>query len=294
MERVGFVGLGAMGEPMAANLQRAGMLDVVWNRSPGRSAAFAASHAVTVAEDLASLAGRCDVVVLCVSADTDLLQCVDVLSENCAAGALVLDCSTVAAATAREAAARLATATIGFCDCPVSGGTEGARAGSLSIMVGGSEADFARARPILDVMGAHVSHIGTVGSGQATKATNQIMVAGVNQAVSEAMAFARAEGLPLDKVAEALSHGAAASWFLKFRAPNMIRGEYPLGFKVALHEKDLEICRVMAEAHGVKLPLVEMTLVHYSRLPRNDREEQDISSLFRIKDAMFADRDPND
>ncbi len=294
MERVGFVGLGAMGEPMAANLKRAGKLDVVWNRSPQRSAAFAASHAVAVAENLAGLASRCDVVVLCVSADDDLLQCIDALTQHCTAGALVLDCSTVAAATAREAAARLATRDIGFCDCPVSGGTEGARAGSLSVMVGGSEDDFVRARPILDVLGAQVSHIGPVGSGQATKATNQIMVAGVNQAVSEAMAFARAEGLPLNKVAEALSHGAAASWFLKFRAPNMIRGEFPLGFKVALHEKDLKICQAMAAAHGVKLPLVEMTLVHYARLPQPDREEQDISSLFRIKDAMFADSGTGD
>ncbi len=279
---------------MAANLKCAGMLDVVWNRSPQRSAAFAAGHAVAVAENLASLASACDVVVLCVSADEDLLQCIDVLTASCAAGALVLDCSTVAAATAREAAVRLATRDIGFCDCPVSGGTEGARAGSLAIMVGGSEGDFARGKPILDVLGAHVSHIGAVGSGQATKATNQIMVAGVNQAVSEAMAFARAEGLPLGKVADALSHGAAASWFLKFRAPNMIRGEFPLGFKVALHEKDLKICQVMAAAHGVKLPLVEMTLVHYARLPRPDREEQDISSLFRIKDAMFAASGSND
>jgi 3-hydroxyisobutyrate dehydrogenase len=120
------------------------------------------------------------------------------------------------------------------------------------------------------------------------------MVAGVNQAVSEAMAFARAEGLPLEKVAAALSSGAAASWFLQYRAPNMIRGEYPLGFKVALHEKDLEICRSMAAEHDVKLPLVEMTLLHYSRLPAEDRERQDISALHRIKEAMFADRDGGD
>lgn len=276
---------------MAANLARAGLLDAVWNRGPARSAAFSASHGTPVADSLADLALRCDIVVLCVSADPDLLECVDVLAAHGPADALVLDCSTVDAATAREAAKRLSAHGKRFCDCPVSGGTEGARAGSLSIMVGGSEEDFTHARPVLDVLGAHVSHIGGVGSGQATKATNQIMVAGVNQAVSEAMAFARAEGLPLEKVAAALAHGAAASWFLEYRAPNMIRGDFPLGFKVALHEKDLRICQRMAAAHGVELPLVEMTLLHYSRLPEADREEQDISSLFRVKDAMFASGD---
>jgi 3-hydroxyisobutyrate dehydrogenase len=273
---------------MAANLQRAGLLAAVWNRSPERSTRFQAATGVTAAASLEALAAQCTAVVTCVSADADVLEVIDALAASMPAGGLVIDCSTVAAATAREAAARLATRSIGFLDCPVSGGTEGAERGTLAIMAGGSETDFARARPILDCMGGYVAHIGPVGTGQATKATNQIMVAGVNQAVSEALAFAAAEGLPLDKVAAALGHGAAASWFLTHRAGNMIRGHYPLGFKVSLHEKDLRICQAMAAGHGVKLPLVEMTLHHYARLDPEQREREDISSLYRVKAGMFG------
>jgi 3-hydroxyisobutyrate dehydrogenase len=129
--------------------------------------------------------------------------------------------------------------------------------------------------------------MGPVGAGQAAKATNQIMVAGINQAVTEALAFGRAQGLPMDKLIAALEKGAAGNWFLSRRGPTMVRGEYPLGFKVGLHAKDLEICRRMAEEFGVKLPVVEMTLVHYARIADTSAEE-DISALFRLKSDMFS------
>jgi 3-hydroxyisobutyrate dehydrogenase len=140
----------------------------------------------------------------------------------------------------------------------------------------------------LAALGRTVAHFGPVGAGQAAKAVNQIMVAGINQAVSEALAFAHAEGLPLDQLIETLGQGAAASWFLSNRGPNMLRGTYPLGFKVRLHEKDLEICQRMAQRHGVRLPVVEMTLVHYKRLLATAAQDEDISSLYRLKAALFA------
>ncbi|MFU8895138.1 MAG: NAD(P)-dependent oxidoreductase [Gammaproteobacteria bacterium] len=284
--RVGFVGLGAMGLPMALNLHRAGLLASAWNRTPGKAAALTADTGVPAASSLATLAADCDLVVTCVSADADLLAVVAELAPALRPGAIVVDCSTVAAGTARTAAARLADAGASFLDCPVSGGTEGARAGTLAIMVGGDEAVLERARPALAAMGGSITLMGPVGAGQAAKATNQVMVAGINQAVTEALAFGRAHGLPMERLIAALEQGAAGNWFLSKRGPTMIRGEFPLGFKVSLHAKDLEICRRMAAEQGVKLPLVEMTLMHYSRLPAQSADE-DISALFRLKSAMF-------
>jgi len=286
--KTGFVGLGAMGAPMAANLARAGLLEAVWNRTRARAEAFSADTGVACCDDLESPARRCDVVVTCVSADQDVLDVVDALAPGLATGAVVVDCSTVAADTAREAAARLEAVGAGFLDCPVSGGTEGARAGTLSIMVGGGAAVLEKARPALEAMGRNVVHMGPVGSGQATKATNQIMVAGINQAVTEALAFGQAQGLPADRLIAALEKGAAGNWFLSHRGHTMVRGEFPLGFKVALHAKDLEICRQMAEALGARLPVVEMTLVHYARLLAEGSTNEDISALFRLKSDMFS------
>jgi 3-hydroxyisobutyrate dehydrogenase len=175
-----------------------------------------------------------------------------------------------------------------FLDAPVSGGVEGARNATLAIMVGGDEAAFERAQPVLRVMGKIVTHFGASGAGQAAKATNQIMCAGVIQAVAEAMAFAKSEDLPLDRLIETLSQGAGSSWYFVHRAPNILRDEFPAGFRVRLHEKDLKICRAMAARHGVQLPLIEMTLVHYRRLIEQGHGDEDISTLFRLKDAMFA------
>lgn len=285
--KVGFVGLGAMGAPMARNLAKAGLLAAVWNRSPDKARALSAELAVPARESLAQFAELCDAVVLCVSADADVLSCVDALALSLKRGALVIDCSTVSASTARDAAARLAQHGIGFLDCPVSGGTEGARDGTLAMMCGGNAGDFARAQPVLAALGKRIVLMGPVGAGQATKAVNQIAVAGVAQAVTEALAFAQAEGLPLDSVIEVLGGGAAGSWFLAKRGPTMVRESFPLGFKVGLHQKDLGIVQAMAAAHGVKLPVVEMTRLHYTRLIESGHGDEDISSLFRLKRAMF-------
>lgn len=289
--RAGFIGLGAMGEPMARNLARAGLLAGLYNRTAARSETLAAELGVIAAADPATLAADCNLIIICVTADADVLAMVDALLPALDADSLVIDCSTVAAATARIAANRLATVGAAFLDCPVSGGTEGAVKGTLSIMAGGDADVLARARPALDAMGSRVVHMGPHGAGQATKAVNQIAVAGVNQAVSEALAFAHAEGLDLLRVIEAVGGGAAQSWFLANRGPNMHAMTFPLGFRVRLHHKDLAICRAMAGAHGVKLPVVEMTMLHYERLMAADSGDEDVSSLYRLKRAMFDEAD---
>jgi len=285
--KTGFIGLGAMGYPMAKNLHKAGLLAAVWNRSRDKAARFAQESGVTAATDIGALAAECECVVTCVSADADVLGVVDTLAASLPEGALVIDCSTVNAETAQQAAKKLAARNIGFLDCPVSGGTEGAIHGTLAIMCGGSETDFERARPVLSAMGKRIALMGPAGSGQATKAVNQIAVAGVNQAVSEALAFAHAHGLDLNKVIDVVGSGAAASWFMTNRGPNMERMAFPLGFKVTLHEKDLNICKRMAETFDVQLPVVEMTLLHYRRLIEQGHSDEDISSLYRLKRAMF-------
>ncbi len=286
--KIGFIGLGAMGMAMARNLHQTGLLVAAWNRTPDKAQSLASETGCLAAGSIKQLASNVDVCVLCVSADADVLEVVGELCRSLESGALVIDCSTVAAATARQAAEMLADQNIGFLDCPVSGGTEGAHNATLSIIVGGEIDNVTKAMPILNAMGKRIVHIGAVGSGQATKAVNQIAVAGINQAVSEALAFAAAEKLPLEKVIDALGGGAAGSWFLANRGPNMIRNEYPLGFRVTLHSKDLNICRDMAAEHGVQLPIVEMTLIHYQRLVEKGFGDEDISSLFRVKQELFS------
>src|SRR5712671_823456 len=284
----GFIGLGAMGVGMARNLHKRGLLNCVWNRTPAKATALAAELGVRAAESIGELAASCDVAVVCVSADDDVRQVTAAIASRARTGSIVIDCSTVSADTARVAAAELAKSQIEFLDAPVSGGVEGARNGTLAIMVGGDAKSFARAQPVLEAMGAAVAHFGPSGAGQAAKATNQIMCAGVIQAVSEAMAFAKAEGLPLDKLIDTLGKGAGSSWYFVNRAPNMVRNAYPAGFRVRLHQKDLNICRDMAARFGVQLPVVEMTLHHYRRLIEQGFGDEDISTLFRLKDAMFA------
>lgn len=286
--KTGFIGLGAMGYPMALNLHQAGLLSAVFNRTHSKAAALAQTTGCVASRTLPELATHCDAVVICVSADPDVLSVVDALAGSLRPGALVIDCSTVSAETARSAAAKLAQHDIAFLDCPVSGGTEGAKQGTLAMMCGGEEAAFERAQPVLKALGKRIVRLGPAGAGQATKAVNQIAVAGIAQAVTEALAFAEAQGLPLDQVIEVVGSGAAGAWFLTHRGPNMVRGRYPLGFKVALHDKDLGIVQQMAAAQGVQLPVVEMTRVHYRRLMQDGHADEDISALFRLKHALFT------
>jgi 3-hydroxyisobutyrate dehydrogenase len=287
--QTGFVGLGAMGAHMARSLHRAGFLTGVWNRTPEKAAVLAKElncHAFT---SLAELAANCEAVVICVSADEDVRAVVAGLDPGLSPRMIVMDCSTVGSATARDMHARLAQLGVGFLDCPVSGGVEGARAATLAIMVGGDEPDFLRAQPVLEKMGKTVAHLGPSGAGQAAKATNQIMCAGIIQAVGEAMAFAHAEGLPLDRLIETLGKGAGSSWYFVNRAPFMAKNSFPAGFRVRLHAKDLRICREMAAQRGAQLPVVESTLLEYAKLIVQGFGDEDISAIYRLKSALFPE-----
>jgi len=285
--QTGFVGLGAMGAHMARNLHRAGLLMGVWNRTAEKAAALAQELHCHAFADLAELAANCEAVVICVSADEDVRAVVAGMDTAMSPHMVVMDCSTVGAGTARDMYDRLAPLGVGFLDCPVSGGVEGARAGSLAIMAGGDEPVFARALPVLEKLGKTVTYFGPSGAGQAAKATNQIMCAGIIQAIGEAMAFAHAEGLPLDRLIDTLGKGAGSSWYFVNRAPFMARNAFPAGFRVRLHAKDLRICRDMAARKGATLPVVESTLQQYGALIVQGFGDEDISAIYRLKSALF-------
>jgi 3-hydroxyisobutyrate dehydrogenase len=285
--RVGFVGLGAMGMHMARNLHRAGLLAGVFNRSADKAAQLGDELKVQAYATLPQLGADVDAVVSCVSADADVLEVTQALVPALKRGSLLLDCSTIGAETARRAAQALEAGGVEFLDCPVSGGVEGARDGTLAIMVGGTEEAFARAQPILAALGKTITLLGPTGSGQAAKATNQLMCAGIIEAVAEAMAFAHAQGLPLEKLIDTLGKGAGSSWYFVHRAPYMARGSFPAGFRVRLHAKDLGICRAMAARFGVALPVVERMLGEYAELIARGFGDEDISATYRLKAELF-------
>jgi 3-hydroxyisobutyrate dehydrogenase len=288
--KTGFIGLGAMGAPMARNLQRHGMLHGVWNRTTDKAVALAAELSCIASPTIADLSGECDALVSCVSADDDLLAVVSAALPALRPQSLFIDCSTVSADTAIQAAALLAPRGVAFLDAPVSGGVEGARKATLAIMVGGSADAFERARPVLQCMGSTISYLGAQGNGQVAKAANQIMVAGIYRAVAEAMAFAASRRLDLPQLIATLGAGAAGSWCLTNRGPYMAAGHYPAGFRVRLHAKDLRICRDMASAAGATLPVVEDTLSDYEALIAAGFGDEDISSIHRLKLALFGNR----
>ncbi|HLW23554.1 MAG TPA: NAD(P)-dependent oxidoreductase [Steroidobacteraceae bacterium] len=285
--QTGFVGLGAMGSHMARNLAAAKLLLGVWNRTPEKAQALSEELKCHAFPSLAELAAHSEAVVICVSADEDVKSVVAGLEQGLSPRMIVMDCSTIAARTARELSERLAPLGVAFLDCPVSGGVEGARTASLAIMAGGEEAEFNRARPVLEALGKTIAWLGPSGAGQAAKATNQIMCAGIIQAVGEAMAFARAEGLPLERLIDTLGKGAGSSWYFVNRAPFMAHQSYPAGFRVRLHAKDLRICREMAAEKGATLPVIESTLQQYGRLIVEGFGDEDISAIYRLKAELF-------
>jgi 3-hydroxyisobutyrate dehydrogenase len=285
--QTGMIGLGAMGAHMARNLHRAKVLGGVWNRTPKKAQDLAAELGVQHFATPADLAGACEVIVICVSADDDLREVIAALLPGVKPGATVVDSSTVSAGVTREMAGMLATHGVQFIDCPVSGGVEGARAATLAMMVGGDESAYERIAPILRHLGSTVTYFGPSGAGQCAKATNQIMCAGIVQAVGEAMAFAKAEGLPLDRLIDTLGKGAGSSWYFVNRAPFMAKRSYPAGFRIRLHAKDLRICRDMAARLGAQLPVVETTLAQYETLISQGHGDEDISAIYRLKSLLF-------
>lgn len=282
--RTGFIGLGAMGLPMAMNLHRAGTLHRAWNRSPEPARRLAQATGVTLAADPGALAADCELVLSCVSRDQDLLEVMaPVLAQACP-GSVVVDCSTVSPTTVRHLAARFAERDVAFLDAPVSGGVEGARRGTLSMMVGGREPILELVRPVLEAVAARITHLGPSGAGQATKAVNQVMAAGINQAVTDALALGHAMGLPMDRVIEVIGSGAAGNWFLSHRGASMLANHFEPGFRVDLHHKDLAICQAMQRETGLPaLDSIDRTLADYRELMERGHGDEDISALFRLK-----------
>ena len=283
MDRVGFVGLGTMGAAMAANLARAGFPLTVWNRSPGRAADLLALGATESASP-ADVARASEVVVTCVSDTPDveaLLFGPDGVAAGTHEGLLVVDCSTISPSATRDFASRLAAQGTALVDAPVSGGSEGARNATLSIFVGGAAAEVERARPILEAMGKTITHVGPVGAGQAVKAVNQVILAGTYLGVAEGIVLAMKAGLNVEQVVGALSGGAAQSWVLANRSGRMIENDYPLGFKVVLHRKDLGIALELAGETGTVLPISALCEQLETGLIGRGHGDEDLSAVAR-------------
>lgn len=287
--RTGFIGLGAMGMHMACNLHKAGILHRIWNRSHAKAQAFAKTTGVQISSSPTALAADCELIITCVSSDADVLSIVKSITTDIKPKTIVVDTSTISGDTAKNVADILLKKDAYFLDSPVSGGVEGAKQGSLAMMIGGEKIAFEKVLPSLSAIAKNISYIGTSGSGQACKAVNQIMAAGINQAVTEALAFGQAMQLDMDKVIDIVSTGAAGNWFLEHRGKTMLADQYDYGFKVQLHHKDLNICQAMLKnACGAKLPLIEMTLIHYQNLMDQGLGHADISALFRLKKEQLA------
>ncbi len=282
MLRCGFIGLGAMGLPMASHLHQQQLLSVVGNRTFSKAQTFAGERAISAATTFNSFA-ECDLVMLCVSADADVLENVQGLASVLKAGAVVVDHSTVAVDTAKQAAKILSDHAIGFVDAPVSGGVEGARNGKLSVMAGGDQTDIDKVMPALQCYAARIARIGEVGSGQACKAVNQILVAGINEAVCEGLAFAERLGLDSEVLLPTLMAGAASNWFLDKRGVTMLRDQFTPGFKCAHMRKDLAIVQTMARELGMTTTVIDQALADYGSLTERGHGDADTSALILLK-----------
>ncbi|MEO0539427.1 MAG: NAD(P)-dependent oxidoreductase [Cyanobacteria bacterium P01_A01_bin.105] len=281
--QVAVVGLGTMGAPMALNLLKAGHTVTVHNRTRMRERPLVEAGA-KAAETPAAAAAAAEIVIICVS-DTADVQAVIFgeggIAQGAAPGTLVIDLSTISPTVTREIAADLAKHDIALLDAPVSGGSEGAQQGTLSIMVGGDAEDVKRALPVLQALGKTITHVGDIGAGQLTKAINQIIVAGTYWSIAEGMALGIKAGLDMDKVLQAVGGGAAGSWGLTNRAANMISNEYPLGFRVRLHRKDLLIALAAARELNLPLPMAAYVEQIESSLIGKGYGDEDVSAIAR-------------
>ena len=281
--RVGFVGLGTMGGAMAANAARAGFEVCAWNRTPGRATELE-ELGVGLLENPAAVAAASEIVITMVS-DTPDVEAVLFgpagVVEGAGAGSLVVDMSTISPSATRSFAERLAERGVSMLDGPVSGGSEGAKKGTLSIFIGGDAADLERARPVLQSLGTTITHVGPIGAGQAVKAVNQVILAGTYIGVAEGIVLALKAGLDVEQTVAALSGGAAQSWVLANRSGRMKDNDYPLGFKVALHRKDLGIALGMARELGASLPVSALAEAIEAGLIGQGHADDDMSTVAR-------------
>jgi 3-hydroxyisobutyrate dehydrogenase len=288
--RIAFLGLGTMGAAMAANIARSGFAVAAWNRTAGRAAELA-DLGVTMADTPADAVADAPIVVICVS-DTPDVEAIlfgpDGVVEGARPGTLVIDCSTIAPSGSWDFAARLAERGLRMVDAPVSGGSEGARNATLTIFVGGEAADVEHARPVLTAIGRTITHVGPIGAGQAVKAVNQVILAGTYLGVAEGIVLAIKAGLDVEQVVAALGEGAAASWVLANRSGRMLDNDYPLGFKVALHRKDLGIALDLAAQLGAVLPVSALAAQLETGLVAAGHADDDMSALARAIRSLSA------
>jgi len=282
--KTGWIGLGAMGWPMAGHAHAGSFLRCIWNRTPAKADAFAAQHQdVEVAANPAALAEAVETIVICVSADQDLHDVIQSLEPGLRAGHLVIDHSTVAPATARIIASSLSDIGVGFVDAPVTGGVEGAIQGRLAIMGSGLWDHFHAAEPLFRTYSRIHHHLGPSGSGQAAKAVNQLMVAGIAEAVCEALALMERLDLPREAMLDLLASGAAGSWFLDKRGRSMLEGHFDIGFDPRLLLKDLRICAQLCKQAEFHSTVLKNALADYQKLIDQGQSGKDISALIRIK-----------
>lgn len=284
MARIGFVGLGVMGGPMARHLGAAGHDLTVYNRTPAKAEAWAAAHGGRIARSAAEAAEGADAVFVCVRNDSDVEAVAlgpDGVFAALGAGKVFVDHTTVSARLARRLAGKGERRGLLVVDAPVSGGQAGAEAGTLAAMCGGSDAAIAAAAPLMEAYAKRIVHVGTAGAGQTAKMANQLAIAGVLQGLAEAVSFTKASGLDPDKVFEAISGGAAASWQMLNRWPTMVRGEFDFGFAVDWMRKDLGLALDEARENGAPLPLAALVDGYYAELQAMGGGRQDTSSLVR-------------
>lgn len=265
---IGFVGLGIMGTGMARNLLKAGFEVTVWNRTAARMTPLIEAGAMAAGSP-GEVAANSSITVVCVS-DTPDVEAVVLgpggIIEGVSPGGLVIDCSTISPQATKDIAAALAAQGCHMLDAPVSGGSEGAANGTLSIMVGGEAEQFERALPVLRAMGKTITHVGPQGAGQMVKLVNQILVVVTMEAVAEALLFAQAGGLDLEKTLAAVGGGAAGSWMLNNRGPQVVRRDWRPGFTIDLQQKDLRLVLQAADQMGVPLPATAQVFQFYRTL----------------------------
>ena len=285
MARVGFIGLGVMGYPMAGHLARAGHEVTVYNRTPERAGKWCAEHGGRARPNPREAARDQDMVFCCVGNDDDL-RAVTTGPQGAfgamAPGAIFVDHTTASADIARELAAVAAQTGFGFIDAPVSGGEAGAQNGQLTVMAGGNDADFARARPVIDAYARACTLLGTAGAGQLAKMVNQIAIAGLVQGLAEAIHFGKRAGLDMDEVIGVISKGAAQSWQMDNRAATMSEGRFDFSFAVNWMRKDLAICLDEARRNGAHLPVAALVDQFYSQVQDMGGGRWDTSSLIAL------------
>jgi 3-hydroxyisobutyrate dehydrogenase-like beta-hydroxyacid dehydrogenase len=281
MANVAFLGLGVMGYPMAGHLARAGHEVCVWNRSPEKAVRWATDQQGRVGTSIADAVAGAACVLVCVGADADVDAVCAAAFPAMDRAAVLVDHSTISAATSRKLADQAQAMGLGFVDAPVSGGQAGAQNGQLTIMAGGSARDVAAAEPVMAAYAKRIGHMGPTGAGQLAKMVNQICIAGVLQGLSEAVHFSQAAGLPADLLFDVLGKGAAQSWQMDNRARTMAEGAFDFGFAVDWMRKDLGIVLSEAAAMGLDLPLTRLVDSYYAEVQAMGGARQDTSSLIR-------------